>query len=346
MLSASRKLTRVAPRATRSMAVKAATVKALMPELSAISTAVDALGASPSYAQVDNLIKSDPAFSATLEKVKAEDLSWAWAMLESKASKPPVTVAVVGAGSEVGAASLFRIAAGEMLGLDTPVALQLVGADAAVTKEVEACGFPLLTGITSASSPAAALKGASYAIVLEGDMKAVGAAAGAETLVAVMGNANAAAVAASSKASVTAITRAVEMAAAKGLADAAGVPPTEVENVIAWGTGVADVSHATVAGKWALKVVDSPLPAVESPKAAAAADAVVAHMKDWALGSGGKWVSMGVPAVGDYGMGEGLFYSVPVVCTPGAYKRVGGVSLTPEVADVMEKERQAILGGA
>jgi len=62
-------------------------------------------------------------------------------------------------------------------------------------------------------------------------------------------------------------------------------------------------------------------------------------MKDWALGSGGEWVSMGVPAVGDYGMGTGFFYSVPVVCSPGEYKRVGGVTLTADVAAAMEASR-------
>jgi len=148
------------------------------------------------------------------------------------------------------------------------------------------------------------------------------------------------------KASVTAITTPAAAAAAKALATSAGVPETEVSNVIAWGTGVADVSHATVGGKWALKLTDSALPAAAPLSAAATADAIIAHMKAWALGSGGEWVSMGVPAVGDYGMGEGFFYSVPVVCEPGAYKRVGGVTLTPEVATMMEKERQAILGGA
>ena len=72
------------------------------------------------------------------------------------------------------------------------------------------------------------------------------------------------------------------------------------------------------------------------------ADGIVAHMKDWALGSGNKWVSMGVPAVNDYGMGTGFFYSVPVVTTPGSYKRVGGISLTPEVAMAMETSRAAL----
>ena len=52
-------------------------------------------------------------------------------------------------------------------------------------------------------------------------------------------------------------------------------------------------------------------------------------MKDWACGSAGKWVSMAVPAVGDYGMGTGFFYSVPVICgPPGHFRRVGGVSLS------------------
>jgi len=61
------------------------------------------------------------------------------------------------------------------------------------------------------------------------------------------------------------------------------------------------------------------------------------------MGSEGKWVSMGVPATGSYGTGAGLFYSVPVVCTPGKYKRVGSVSLTPEVAEVREESRLALV---
>ena len=55
---------------------------------------------------------------------------------------------------------------------------------------------------------------------------------------------------------------------------------------------------------------------------------------------------MGVPAVGDYGMGEGFFFSVPVVCEPGEYKRVGGVTMTPEVAAVLESSRTALAAEA
>ena len=125
-------------------------------------------------------------------------------------------------------------------------------------------------------------------------------------------------------------------------AAAAKVPAHEVSNVIAWGRGVADVSHATVGGKWALKVTEEPLPKVEPATTVMIADAVVAHMKALVTGSDGKWMSMGVPATGDYGMGEGFFYSVPVVCEPGEFKRVGGVTLTPAVAAMMESERVAL----
>jgi len=345
MLFLRRAVTRRPAAPARMMAVSAAAVKALAAEQKALSAALDALGSTPKYDQVKALIDSDPTFKATLEKVKAEDLSWTWSMLESAPTKPPVTVAVAGAGSAVGAATLFRIAAGEMLGLDQPIALQLSGADAAVTKELEACGFPLLKSVSSAASPAAALSGASYAILLEGDMKAAGAAIGADTLAGVVGltNALAASTASGGKGSVTAITRPAQMAAEGELAAAAGVDPASVKHVIAWGTGIADVSHSIVGGKWGFKDGGNPLPAVSDPSSAVSADAVVAHMRDWATGSDGKWVSMGVPAVGDYGMGSGLFYSVPVVCTPGEYKRVGGVTLTPAVAEAMEKDRLALL---
>ena len=63
-------------------------------------------------------------------------------------------------------------------------------------------------------------------------------------------------------------------------------------------------------------------------------------------GSDGAWVSMGVPAVGDYGMGTGFFYSVPVVCTPGDYKRIGGVTMTAEVAAAAEASRAELVAAA
>lgn len=332
--------------ASRALATKAAAVKALASEQKALSAAVGALGASAPYDKVKALVESEP-YASTMAKVKEQDLSWTWAMLDSAPQGSPVTVAVAGAGSAVGAAALYRIAAGEMLGPQTPVKLQLLGADAAVVADLEACGFPLLSGVSAATSPASAMAGAKFALLLEGDFAALGAAATAGSLVGVSGCTNALVVskAAGEGASVTAITRGPQLAAQVGLAASTGASPLAVENVIAWGDGVSDVSHATVNGKWALKLTDEALPSFSSTTAIEA-DAAVAHMKDWALGSDSKWVSMGVPAVGDYGMGTGFFYSVPVVCTPGDFKRVGGVSLTPEVAAVLEKSRAELAAQA
>jgi len=45
-------------------------------------------------------------------------------------------------------------------------------------------------------------------------------------------------------------------------------------------------------------------------------------------------------------MGEGIFYSVPCVTTAGDYKRIGGVSLAPEVATALEASRTALMSEA
>jgi malate dehydrogenase len=50
-------------------------------------------------------------------------------------------------------------------------------------------------------------------------------------------------------------------------------------------------------------------------------------MHDWALGTDGKWVTMGIPSDGSYGIPEGVMYGVPVTCTPGVYKRVTGLEI-------------------
>lgn len=223
------------PAGTRLLSSKAALVKGLAAEQKALNEAVMALGPDASYEKVKGLVAAEP-FASTMAKVKADDLSWTWTMMDSKPELPPVTVAVSGAGSAVGAAALYRIAAGEMLGEGQPVALQLLGADAAVVKDLEACGFPLLKSVTAANDAGAAFKGAKYAIVLEGDFGAQGKAiaAGAKgALVAVAGNTNALAVskAAGAGASVTAITRATQLAAEAALAEASDVSPSAVSNV-------------------------------------------------------------------------------------------------------------------
>ena len=66
--------------------------------------------------------------------------------------KAPVRVAVTGAAGQISYSLLFRIAAGEMLGADQPVILQLLeitpalGALAGTVMEIEDCAFPLVAG--------------------------------------------------------------------------------------------------------------------------------------------------------------------------------------------------------
>ena len=88
--------------------------------------------------------------------------------------KNPVRVAVTGAAGQIGYALLFRIAAGEMLGRDQPVILQLLElpidkAQAAlkgVMMELEDCAFPLLAGMIGTGDPKVAFKDADYALLV------------------------------------------------------------------------------------------------------------------------------------------------------------------------------------
>lgn len=59
--------------------------------------------------------------------------------------------------------------------------------------------------------------------------------------------------------------------------------------------------------------------------AASAANAAIEHMRDWALGTDGEIVSMGIHSDGSYGIDEGLIYSFPVTCAGGEYTIVQGL---------------------
>ena len=84
----------------RLLSTKAELVKSLAAEQKALSDAVAALGDGASYDKVKALVESEP-YASTMEKVKAEEMSWTWSMLDSAQSKPPVTVAVAGARAAV-----------------------------------------------------------------------------------------------------------------------------------------------------------------------------------------------------------------------------------------------------
>lgn len=157
------------------------------------------------------------------------------------------------------------------------------------------------------------------------------------------------------KANFTAMLRLDHNRATSQIAAKTGKPVTAVEKMIVWGnhspTMYPDIRFATVDGQPAPKLVDEGwykneyIPKVGKrgaeiiaarglSSAASAANAAIGHMRDWALGTDGKWVTMGIPSDGDYGIPENVIYGVPVTCTPGKYERVKGLEI-----DAFSRER-------
>ena len=86
--------------------------------------------------------------------------------------KPPVRVAVTGAAGQIGYALLFRVAAGELLGKDQPVILQLLEIPPAlpaldgVVMELEDCAFATLAGVVTSADANVAFKDADFAFLV------------------------------------------------------------------------------------------------------------------------------------------------------------------------------------
>ena len=159
----------------------------------------------------------------------------------------------------------------------------------------------------------------------------------------------------------TAMTRLDHNRAMTQLAQKTSSHSTQVAGLCIWGnhsaTQYPDLHDATVAGKAALKLVDTAwyekdfIPTVQqrgaaiieargASSAASAANAAIDHMHDWALGSDGV-VSMGVYSDGSYGVAKGLIYSYPVTCSGGDWKIVQGLEInkfSQDRMDATEKE--------
>jgi malate dehydrogenase len=86
--------------------------------------------------------------------------------------KAPVRVVVTGAAGQIGYSLIFRVAAGDMLGPDQPIILQLLeitpalGALQGVVMELNDCAFPTLAGIVATDDPNVAFKDADYALLV------------------------------------------------------------------------------------------------------------------------------------------------------------------------------------
>ncbi|MDQ1442958.1 MAG: malate dehydrogenase [Acidimicrobiaceae bacterium] len=84
----------------------------------------------------------------------------------------PVRVAITGAAGHIGYSLLFRIAAGDLLGPDQPVIVQLLeitpalGALHGVVMELEDCAFPLLAGVTATDDANTAFADADVAFLV------------------------------------------------------------------------------------------------------------------------------------------------------------------------------------
>ena len=157
----------------------------------------------------------------------------------------------------------------------------------------------------------------------------------------------------------TAMTRLDHNRAMAQLAGKTDSTVNDVKKMIIWGnhssTQYPDLTACTVNGKPALDLVDRDwyeatyIPEVQqrgaaiikargASSAASAANAAIAHMRTWALGSDDNdWVSMGVYSNGEYGIAEGLIYSFPCTCTNGDWSIVDGV----DVSSDFSKEKMA-----
>ena len=156
----------------------------------------------------------------------------------------------------------------------------------------------------------------------------------------------------------TAMTRLDHNRAIAQLANKAGKHNTDVDGMIIWGnhsaTQYPDINHATVDGSKATDLVDEAwtldefIPTVQQrgaaiikarglSSAASAANAAIEHMRDWALGTSGKTVSMGIHSDGSYGVEKGLIYSFPVVCEGGEYNIVQGLEISEVSQSLMDK---------
>jgi malate dehydrogenase len=147
----------------------------------------------------------------------------------------------------------------------------------------------------------------------------------------------------------TAMLRLDHNRAASQIAAKTGTRVGDIEKLTVWGnhspTMYADYRFATVGGKAVKDLIndqvwnaDTFLPTVGKrgaaiiearglSSAASAANAAIDHMRDWALGSKGQWVTMGVPSNGDYGIPKDVMFGFPVTTENGKYKIVQGLEI-------------------
>jgi malate dehydrogenase len=154
----------------------------------------------------------------------------------------------------------------------------------------------------------------------------------------------------------TAMLRLDHNRALSQIAARTGQPVAAIRRLCVWGnhspTMYADYRFATIGGRSVKTMIgddawnrDTFLPTVGKrgaaviearglSSAASAANAAIDHMRDWALGTGGEWTTMGVPSDGSYGIPKDVMFGYPVTCEAGEYRIVQGLEV-----DAFSRER-------
>ncbi|MBQ0958838.1 malate dehydrogenase [Ideonella sp. 4Y11] len=147
----------------------------------------------------------------------------------------------------------------------------------------------------------------------------------------------------------TAMLRLDHNRAASQIAAKIGCAVGDIQKLCVWGnhspTMYADYRFATVNGKSVKDTINDHdwnantfLPTVGKrgaaiiaarglSSAASAANAAIDHLRDWALGTNGQWVTMGIPSKGEYGIPAETMFGYPVTCEGGEYKIVEGLPI-------------------
>ena len=142
----------------------------------------------------------------------------------------------------------------------------------------------------------------------------------------------------------TAMLRLDHNRALSQLASKAGVAVADIDKLVVWGnhspTMYPDYRFATAGGASLKDKINDPdwnandfIPKVGKrgaaiiearglSSAASAVNAAIDHVRDWVLGSNGKWVTMGIPSDGSYGIPKDVIYGFPVTTENGEYTMI------------------------
>ncbi len=164
----------------------------------------------------------------------------------------------------------------------------------------------------------------------------------------------------------TAMLRLDHNRAASQIAAKTGKAVASIERLAVWGnhspTMYADYRFATIDGASVMDMIndqvwnaDTFLPTVGKrgaaiiaargvSSAASAANAAIDHMRDWALGTNGRWVTMGIASNGDYGIPKDVMFGYPVTCEGGEYRLVEGLPIDAFSQSCIDKTLAELIG--